>query len=109
MLEAVFGSVAAERTLLYLQNYGDGYARAIADTFGMSPSQVVNQLDKLENGGILISRPVGRTRVYYWNERNPLVADLRRFLQSILESLPRAEVEKYYRERRRPRRKGKPL
>jgi DNA-binding MarR family transcriptional regulator len=108
MFEAVFGSVAAERTLLYLQNYGEGYARAIAETFGMSPTQASKQLEKLENGGVLISRSIGRARVYYWNERNPLVADLRRLLQSLLESLPPDEIETHYRQRRRPRRKGKP-
>ncbi len=109
MLEAVFGSVAAERTLLYLQNYGDGYAKGIADTFGMSRTQIAKQLDKLEKGGVLISRPIGRLRVYCWNKRNPLVAELRDLLQSVLESIPEVETRKYYRERRRPRRKGKPL
>lgn len=109
MLEAVFGSVAAERTLLYLQNYGDGYAQGIADTFGMSQTQIGKQLEKLEKGGILISRPIGRLRVYYWNKRNPQVAKLRELLQSVLESIPEVETQKYYRERRRPRRKGKPL
>ena len=108
MLEAVLGSVAAERTLLYLQNYGEGYALAIAETFGMSASQVGKQLTKLENGGFLVSRPVGRARVYTWNERNPLVKDLRRLLQATLEVLPENQTRMYYRQRRRPRRKTKP-
>ena len=63
MLEAVVGSLAAERTLLYLQTYGEGYALAIAETFGMSASQVGKQLTKFENGGLLVSRPIGRARV----------------------------------------------
>ena len=109
MLEAVFGSPAAERTLLYLQNYGEGYARAIAKTFGMSPSQTGKQLEKLERGGVLVSRSLGRTRVYYWNPRNPLVRELRQLLQAALEILPQSETQKYFRERRRPRRKGKPI
>ncbi|MEJ2085623.1 MAG: ArsR family transcriptional regulator [Acidobacteriota bacterium] len=108
MLEAVFGSVAAERTLLYLQNYGEGYSLAIAETFGMSASQVGKQLMKLENGGFLVSRPVGRARVYTWNVRNPLVKELRRLLQATLEVLPENQTRKYYRQRRRPRRKAKP-
>ena len=108
VLRAVLGSPAAERTLLYLQNYGDGYARGIARTFGLSASQVLKQLNKFEDAGILVSRPVGRARVYYWNERNGLVGDLRRLLQSALEALPRDEIQRFYRERRRPRRRGKP-
>ena len=108
MLRAVLGSLAAERTLLYLQNYGDGYALEIARTFGLSSSQVLKQLSKFEDAGFLVSRPVGRARVYYWNERNPLVGDLRRLLQSTLEVLPGEEIQRFYRHRRRPRRKGKP-
>ena len=108
MLEAVLGSVAAERTLLYLQNYGEGYAGSIAGTFDMSPSQISKQLTKLENGGFLVSRQVGRARVYSWNKRNPLVKELRRLLQATLEVLPERQIQRYYRQRRRPRRKGKP-
>lgn len=108
MLEPVFGSAAAEKTALYLQNYGEGYAGAIAETFGMSQSQVRKQLDKLEAGGLLVSRPIGRARVYYWNERSPLVNELRGLLQAALELLPQEELERYYRQRRRPRRRGKP-
>ena len=108
MLRAVVASRAAERTLLYLQNYGEGYALGIARTFGMSPSQVSKQLTKFEDSGFLVSRPIGRARVYYWNKRNPLVGDLRRLLQSALELLPDEEIQRYYRQRRRPRRKEKP-
>ena len=107
MLNALFGSSAAERTLLFLQNYGDGYARQIARTFGLSTSQVLRQLEKFEEGGFLVSQPVGRARVFYWNERNPLVLELRRLLQAALEGLPPEEIQSYYRNRRRPRRKGK--
>ena len=108
MLESLVGSLAAERTLLYLQNYGEGYALAIAETFGMSASQISKQLTKLENGGFLVSRPVGKARVYTWNERNPLVKELRSLLQATLEVLPDSQTQMYFRQRRRPRRKAKP-
>ena len=97
MMESVFGSVAAQCVLLYLQNYSEGYARGIAGTFGMSASQVFKQLRKFEAGGVLISRSIGKTRVYSWNGRNPLIEDLRSLLQSLLESLPEAELNRYYR------------
>jgi predicted transcriptional regulator len=108
MLKALLGSASAERTLLYLQNYGEGYAMGIARTFGLSPSQVIKQLTKFESAGLLVSRSIGKARVYYWNERNPLVVDVRKVLQNALEQLPEEEIQRYYRERRRPRRKGKP-
>lgn len=109
MMNVILGGVAAERTLLYLQNYGEGHAAAIAGTFSMSPSEIRKQLTKFEDGGVLVSRPVGRARVYSWNERRPLVKDLRRLLQAALEERPVDEIQKYYRQRRRPRRRGKPI
>ena len=108
-LSAIFSSKGAERVLLYLQNYGEGYAKAIADTFGMSISQVQNQLQKFEAAGVLVSRPVGTARIYYWNQRNPTVEYLREFLQRALDDLPSETIQAYFRQRRRPRRPAKRL
>ena len=74
----------------------------------MPASQISKQLTKLENGGFLVSRPVGKARVYTWNERNPLVKELRSLLQATLEVLPDSQTQMYFRQRRRPRRKAKP-
>jgi DNA-binding transcriptional ArsR family regulator len=109
MLESIVGSAAAERVLLYLQNYEQAYGREIAATFGLAPSQVQKQLRKLESGGVLASRLVGRTRLYQWNPRNTLVQPLRALLQAALEALPPAEHQRYFRRRTRPRRSGKAL
>jgi D-alanyl-D-alanine carboxypeptidase len=109
MLEAVVGSVAAERVLLYLQNYDQAYGREIAATFDLAQSQVQKQLVKLESGGVLVSRLAGRTRIYQWNPRNPLVPALRALLNAALVSLPIAEQQRYFRRRTRPRRSGKAL
>ncbi len=106
-LEATFGSKGAECVLLYLQNYEEGYAKGIADTFNMSVSQVQNQLIKFEAGSLLVSRMVGPTRIYSWNPRNLSIKFLREFLQFALDGLPRELIEKYYRQRRRPRRPRK--
>lgn len=109
MLKAIVGSLTAEKVLLYLQNYEQAYGREIADTFGIAQSQVQKQLIKLEAGGVLVSRLIGRTRLYQWNPRNPLVPALRGLLGLALESLPTAEQQRYYRRRTRPRRSGKAL
>jgi len=109
MLEAIVGSVAAEKVLLYLQNYEQAYGREIAATFDMAQSQVQKQLLKLESGGVLVSRLAGRTRLYQWNPRNPLVAPLRALLSVALGSLPAPEQQRYFRQRTRPRRSGKAL
>ena len=109
MLESIVGSVAAEKVLLYLQNYEQAYGRGIAATFEMAQSQVQKQLRKLETGGVLVSRLVGRTRLFEWNPRNVLVPPLRALLQTALEALPPAEQQRYFRRRTRPRRSGKAL
>lgn len=109
MLEAVVGSVAAEKVLLYLENYEQAYGREIAAAFDLAQSQVQKQLVKLESGGVLVSRLAGRTRLYQWNPRNPLVPSLRALLNAALDSLPAAEQQRYFRRRTRPRRSGKAL
>ncbi len=109
MLEAILGSAAAEKVLLYLQNYEQAYGREIAATFELSNSQVQKQLLKLESGGVLASRLVGRTRLYQWNPRNPLVPALRALLAVALDSLPANEQQRIFRKRTRPRRSGKAL
>ncbi len=109
MLQAVVGSPTAEKVLLYMQNYEQAYGREIADTFDIAQSQVQKQLTKLETGGVLVSRMIGRTRLYQWNPRNPLVPSLRELLSLALDSLPAVERQRYYRRRTRPRRSGKAL
>jgi hypothetical protein len=109
VLEAIVGSSAAEKVLLYLQNYEQAYGREIAATFELANSQVQKQLLKLESGGLLVSRLIGRTRLYQWNPRNPLVPPLRAFLAVALDSLPANEQQLFFRKRTRPRRSGKAL
>lgn len=105
-LAGLFGSKTAYQVLMFLENYEQGYASQIAKTFGLSLSQVQNQLRKFEELGLLVSRKEASARVYYF-KRGPIVDALRKFLRAMLDVLPDATIRKYYRERRRPRRKGK--
>jgi predicted ArsR family transcriptional regulator len=109
VLETVFGSQSAAQTLLFLQNYGEGHARRIADTFDVSHAAIQRQLKRLENGGLLVSRDVGRTRVFTWNPRSTTAKNLRGFLELELERLPKEMTVRYFRQRQRPRRTGKTL
>jgi DNA-binding transcriptional ArsR family regulator len=108
LLEALFGNKSAERVLLYLKNYGQGYARDIAQTYGTTLSMVQKQLARLEAAGILVSRLVGKTRVYELNRRWYFYSELAALLDKALGAMPTAEIAKYYRKRQRPRRAGKP-
>jgi len=109
MLKALFGNATAKKVLLYLANYDEGYATGIARTFDLFPGQVYNQLVRLESGGILVSRSVGKTKLFSFNPRWAFRKPLLEILEGTLESLPPETVQKYYRERRRPRRTGKAL
>jgi len=109
-LEALFAGKAATRVLLFIENYGEGYGSQIARTFDMPVSEVRKQLTKFENAGVLVSRPVGTSRVYSWNPRDPALEGLRQLLRETLDKgIPEATLKKFYRQRQRPRRKGKPL
>lgn len=108
MLEAAFGSLAAERVLLFMHRYEQAYGRQIAVAFDMPASEIQKQLRKLELGGLLVSRMVGRTRLYEWNPRSIFAAPLRALLQVMLENLPSEQRHPYADGRRRPRRAGKP-
>lgn len=109
MIEALLGNSTVERILLYITNYGEGYISGIAETFHISKSQVSKQLSRLENGGILVARNKGSLRIYTFNPRCFYKVELENLLKKILTQLSRDEIEKYYRQRQRPRRKGKPL
>ncbi len=109
-LEALFGGKAAAKVLLFIENYGDGYASRIAKTFDMPLSEVQKQLRKFEQAGILVSRMVGTSRIFTWNPRDPALAGLRELLrQTLNEGIPEKTLQMYFRQRQRPRRQGKPL
>ena len=109
-IQTLVGSRAGAKVLLFIENYGEGYAARIAKTFGLSLSQVTKQLTKFEEGGILVSRMVGTSRIYTWNPRDPALEGMRTLLRETLEEgIPKGTLEKYYRQRQRPRRKGKSL
>lgn len=106
---ALFGSEAAKQTLLYIQNYEKGYAAEIAETFEVSNSMIKKQLEKFEGAGILVAVEVGRSRVFEFNPRYPLLLELKGLLSGLLELQSKEDTKKYFRKRSRPRRKGKPL
>lgn len=105
-LLGLFGSRTAYRVLMFLEAYGQGYAAEIARNSEMSLNQAQSQLRKFEELGLLVSRMEGSARVFYF-ARSPVADTLRTFLRSAFERLPESTLQKYYRQRRRPRRFGK--
>ena len=109
MLEAVFGSEGAERVLLFLAARGQGYALEIAETFDMSVSNVQKHLERMERDGLLVNAKIGRTRVYSFNPRFAFKEEVEAILAKALGMAPTSLRENLSLNRRRPRRKGKPL
>ncbi len=109
MLEPLFGSTHREQVLLYLIARDEGYAREIARFFGAHLDPVQKQLERLEAGGVLVSRAAGRTVLYSFNPRYPFATELRALLQRTLAFLPDEYRDRLLLNRRRPRRHGKPL
>jgi hypothetical protein len=107
-LEAIFGSKSAALTLLFLQNYGEGHTSRIARTFEVSVTAIKRQLVRFESSGILVSRMIGKSRVFTWNPSSSTGKNLRVFLEAELEKLPKDVQQQYFRQRQRPRRTGKP-
>ncbi|MDD2542132.1 MAG: winged helix-turn-helix domain-containing protein [Desulfuromonadaceae bacterium] len=109
MLESILGSISCERVLVFLAARDEGYAREIASFFITSLAPIQKQLDKLEAGGVLVSRTAGRTRLYNFNPRYPFLAELTAFLNKAISFYEQDLQDRLLLNRRRPRRRGKPL
>jgi len=109
MLEAIFGSKNRERVLQFILANGDGYAKEIADFYGTSLDPIQKQLKKMELGGVLVSKNVGRTRLFVFNPRYAFLSELQALLERAQEYYDPKEIERLAMSRKRPRRTGKPL
>ncbi len=109
MLEGLFGNVTIEKILFFLYVYAEGYPLGMARVFGVPVNRIQQQLKRLENGGVVVSRLVGKVRLYTFNPRFPVLKELNEFTANAYEFVPEKEKERYFRMRKRPRRAGKPL
>lgn len=109
MLESILGSQVRELILIYLAARKQGYAREIAAFYKKSLSPVQNQLDRLENGNVLVSSLSGKTRIYSFNPRYPFLKELMNLLNKVISFLPKEKKDELFLIRKRPRRKEKSL
>jgi hypothetical protein len=109
MLEPLLGSKSAERVLVYLFCRSEGYARKIAGFYDTSVTPIQQQLTRLENGGVLVSKLLGRTRLYEFNPRYPFVNELKVLLEKALTFYSPDLKERLLVYRSRPRKVDKPL
>ncbi len=111
MLERLFGSKIVEKICFYLLVNNKCYASELSRCFNLPIFGIQNMLTRLEQQGSLVSFKVGKTRVYQWNPRYPLLQEFKAFIAKAYEYLPQDMKEQYYERtfRTRPRKKGKPL
>lgn len=109
MLEPLLGSKSSEQVLIFITARGSGYARQIARFFDTDLLGIQNQLEKLELGGVLTSEEVGRTRPFSFDPRYPFIDELQALLERALAFYPEELRQQLLFNRRRPRRKDKPL
>jgi hypothetical protein len=109
MLETLLGSTSCEQVLLFIFAREEGYPREIARFFEVDYRPIRNQLDKLEAGNVLRSRSAGKTRLYSFNPRCPYLQELKALLGRVMAFCPDDLKQQLLVNRRRPRRRGKPL
>ena len=102
MLEPLLNSKSKEQVLIFLIARGEGYATEIAHFFDTDLYGIQNQLDRLEVGGILVSKKVGRTRLFLFNPRYAFIDELKGLLEKSLSFYPEESKEKLLLNRRRP-------
>ncbi len=109
MIETIFGNVTAAKVMLYLFHNGEAYASGISKDMGVTLSQVQKQLDRFEESGILVSKVMGKVRIYSFNSKLGVTKKLKDLIQVFYDAIPLEQKEEMFAERRRPRRKGKPV
>ncbi len=110
MLDKILGSRTAQNIFIHLYHYGESYPSGVAKDFKISVGQVQRQFDRFEDAGILVSKLVGRTRVYQFNKKQgAIVKHFIALVKVIYDSIPLSERKEIFSTRRRPRKKGKPI
>lgn len=109
MLQYIFGNKTAEVVLLNIFHYGEIHASAIAENTKKAITPIKNQLERFEKGGVLISKVVGRSRVYFFNPKSPYLKPVKELINIAYQSIPIKKREALFSIRRRPGAKGKAI
>ena len=107
MLEKIFGNETIAIIYLNLFHYGEIYSALIEKNSQIGSRAVLNQLNKMEEAGILVSRLIGRTRLYQFNPKSPFVKPIKDIIEITYSNMNIKLKEKMFKERMRPRAKGK--
>ncbi|MHB1334461.1 MAG: winged helix-turn-helix domain-containing protein [Candidatus Humimicrobiaceae bacterium] len=67
--------------------------------FNIAVNGIQQQLQRLDNGGVVVSSMVGRTRLYQFNPRYPFLKEQRALIQRAMQFLSEKEMQQYYKRR----------
>ena len=80
MLESLFGNKSAEKVMLTIYIHGELHASAIARMHDTALDPIKKQLERFEAAGFLISRVIGRSKLYKFNDQHPMIKPLKQLL-----------------------------
>ena len=80
MLEGLLGNKSAEKVMLALYANKELHASAIAQIYDTALDPIKKQLERFEEAGFLVSRVVGRSRLYSFNEGHPIIGPFKEVL-----------------------------
>lgn len=109
MLEKILGSDIAMKIMLHLVHYEEMYPSAVAKDYELTLNAVQKQFTRFEEAGVLVSKLVGRTRVYMFNKKSKAATKFYDLVKVYYDGLSIKDKEKIFSQRRRPRRPGKPV
>lgn len=101
------GGETQVKCLVYLAAMEEGYPLEISRAFGISNTQVIRTLSKLERADIIHGKEAGRARIYSLNPRFFVAKELKVLLDRVVRNMPIKDQEKYFMRRKAPRKKGK--
>ncbi len=96
MFESLFGNPTVEKILLYLLIFEEAYPKRLADRFNLALNGIQQQLQRLEDGGIVWSEFKGKTRVYRFQPAYPLHEELISLLRRAFTMQTQYDLENYY-------------
>jgi len=109
MLDKILGSEVAMKIMFHLVHYHEIYPSAVARDYKIALSAVQKQFARFEEAGVLVSKTVGRTRVYMFNKKLKAAMKFFELVKVYYDGLSIKDKEKIFSTRRRPRRPGKPV
>ncbi|MEA3554920.1 MAG: ArsR family transcriptional regulator, partial [Campylobacterota bacterium] len=104
MLEPLFGSRCREDVLQFILANDSGYGTEIKKFYNTGLDPIQKQLEKLELGGVLVSKNIGKTVVYSFNPRYAFLDELKSLLLKAREFYKPELIEQLTMSRKRPRR-----